>query len=353
MKNLSEFSTEEINFLEKVTLVIPTYNSRIEYLKRLLDYYSDTPIKIIVYDSSEKAFPYSEKYDIVYIHKPNMEYRQKLLKAVSLVKTEYVILCGDDDFAAPSGIIKGVEFLENNKDYSCVAGCNLNYFFDKGKVKFAKVPYVLQSCEYDTIAKRLEYLPGYEILYALHKTEILRDVFEFGTKIKFNILWEYVNYMHTVIKGKVKAMPIILSVREYAFGINNHREKNIVYVRSHEKKEFEKYVQFITNSIKEKENMKSRDIRRIINKSIDNHEAGVQKGKKDGLYRKIRYNVLMTGIEIVDFFSENLACYIKKKYGLMMIRKRVISQSKAKGLFKDNYYELEKIKRGILDIPPE
>ena len=56
--------------LQNVTVIIPAHN-RPERLRRLLDYYSRTDIKILVPDSSDHPFADAEKYpDITYLHRP-------------------------------------------------------------------------------------------------------------------------------------------------------------------------------------------------------------------------------------------------------------------------------------------
>ena len=47
--------------LQNVTVIIPAHN-RPERLRRLLDYYSRTDIKILVPDSSDHPFADAEKY---------------------------------------------------------------------------------------------------------------------------------------------------------------------------------------------------------------------------------------------------------------------------------------------------
>ena len=60
--------------LQNVTVIIPAHN-RPERLRRLLDYYSRTDIKVLVPDSSDHPFADAEKYpDITYLHRPKLHF---------------------------------------------------------------------------------------------------------------------------------------------------------------------------------------------------------------------------------------------------------------------------------------
>ena len=64
--------------LQNVTVIIPAHN-RPKRLRRLLDYYSRTDIKILVPDSSDHPFADAEKYpDITYLHRPKLHFLLKL-----------------------------------------------------------------------------------------------------------------------------------------------------------------------------------------------------------------------------------------------------------------------------------
>lgn len=88
--------------LQNVTVIIPAHN-RPERLRRLLDYYSRTDIKILVPDSSDHPFADAEKYpDITYLHRPKLHFLLKLKEVLPMISTPYVLYCADDDFAVPA-----------------------------------------------------------------------------------------------------------------------------------------------------------------------------------------------------------------------------------------------------------
>ena len=104
--------------LQNVTVIIPAHN-RPERLRRLLDYYSRTDIKVLVPDSSDHPFADAEKYpDITYLHRPKLHFLLKLKEVLPMISTPYVLYCADDDFAVPSGIAQMTAFLDEHSGES-------------------------------------------------------------------------------------------------------------------------------------------------------------------------------------------------------------------------------------------
>ena len=47
---------------------------------------------------------------------------------VQKVKTEFVVLCADDDFISADGLLSGLNFLEDNHDYGSVQGISIMFY---------------------------------------------------------------------------------------------------------------------------------------------------------------------------------------------------------------------------------
>jgi len=97
-----------------LTLVIPTHN-RPKRLRRILEYYSEIEIRIMICDSSKDKFP--KKYlgkNVKHFHYKNWPYSKKLSNCIKKVKTKYLLICADDDFIIPSAIKKCIDFLVKN-----------------------------------------------------------------------------------------------------------------------------------------------------------------------------------------------------------------------------------------------
>ena len=86
--------------LQKLTLLIPTFN-RYKFLKRALSYYLDSDLQnIIVLDSSDYELKDSELSEL--LESPKIKYRRfpsdlvftdKLILGVEQVETKYMVLC--------------------------------------------------------------------------------------------------------------------------------------------------------------------------------------------------------------------------------------------------------------------
>ena len=115
---------------DKVTILILTYN-RYPYLHRLLEYFdSYKPLpQIIILDSSSdemqnevlEAFQRSDR--IIWKKYPSKTFFiHKIFDGLKEVKTEYSVLCADDDFIAVNGLMSGLRFLDSHPDFSCFMG---------------------------------------------------------------------------------------------------------------------------------------------------------------------------------------------------------------------------------------
>ena len=128
------YADKDLSLLEKLTLVIPTYN-RNYYLSRCLWYHAHFPFgQIIVADSSpeEKKVVNRETVskirelfgvDILYLeYEPETEkyggdIYQKWHDAIEYSKTEYIQICTDKEFVIPTQLNTSIEFLDSNPDY--------------------------------------------------------------------------------------------------------------------------------------------------------------------------------------------------------------------------------------------
>ena len=107
---------------DKITILIFTYN-RYPYLNRLLEYFdSYKPLpQIIILDSStdEMKDEVLEKFQssdrIIWKKYPSKTFVvQKIFDGLKEVKTEYSVLCADDDFIAINGLMSGLKFLDSH-----------------------------------------------------------------------------------------------------------------------------------------------------------------------------------------------------------------------------------------------
>jgi glycosyltransferase domain-containing protein len=153
MNDLEFFPKKNSNFelLKKCTLVIPTSNRNF-YLSRCLWYHSHFPFStIIVADSSNvekkkinheiiKGYPQINIIHLEFLPETEEfggDIIDKWANAVTHVNTEYTVICTDKEFLIPETMCYGINFLDNNYDYSHVNGQHLYINSDStGKLQF-------------------------------------------------------------------------------------------------------------------------------------------------------------------------------------------------------------------------
>lgn len=211
-----------MKYLEEITIVIPTYN-RPTYLKRVVDYWSVTDIKIIIADGSDVIDTSSFSKNIIYYHDNDSTPIQRWLNAIRKVSTPYVAICADDDFYSITGINSCIEFLDNNKDYASVQGNAIEFTLAHGKqvdIKILnknRVHYVIDA---PTAKDRLRQLFDEYIYqtYSVFRTPLLVLALDACVDIKNGNYLELATAIVPTIAGKHKSLPIFFSAREAIAG---------------------------------------------------------------------------------------------------------------------------------------
>ena len=214
--------------LQNVTVIIPAHN-RPKRLRRLLDYYSRTDIKVLVPDSSDHPFADAEKYpDITYLHRPKLHFLLKLKEVLPMISTPYVLYCADDDFAVPSGIAQMTAFLDEHPDYSTAQGHYLTFTPRKGKISFYPryIRYFDKQVTGETPRERLlqEKNMYASLLYSVIRTRAFQRMyaacFNPDGSLRFRNLFlaeEFFNHA-ALIFGKYATLPYFYSAREHITG---------------------------------------------------------------------------------------------------------------------------------------
>lgn len=110
--------------MEKLTIIIPTYE-RQKFMKRSMQYWSGKGVVVIFIDGSKVGLEASLlthiKSNIIYIHNPVGVY-QRILSAINLVHTEYVMLGCDDEFYITSALNSCLHKLSSDPNLVSCAG---------------------------------------------------------------------------------------------------------------------------------------------------------------------------------------------------------------------------------------
>jgi glycosyltransferase domain-containing protein len=175
----------------------------------------------------------------------NIEYRQypddvrfsdffsKMSDALHHVHTPYVMLADNDDFLAPGGIAKSIEFLDGASDYvSCGGGIAGFSVYAKvatpspalvGPVNKFSFRYAVedrsQDFNHSLVAKRLvsgaQYSWGY---YAVYRSNVLADIWREVVELNFSdlMLHEWFCGLRTLTHGKARSDPSVIAyLRQY------------------------------------------------------------------------------------------------------------------------------------------
>ncbi|MGH1429894.1 MAG: TIGR00180 family glycosyltransferase [Neptuniibacter sp.] len=102
-----------------ISILVPTHNRR-DRLERLLDYLSAFSIDVVVVDSSFEAFSGNYNQRVKYFHRPDLNFKQKVVFGGEFVSTDYVFLSADDDFPVVDKIVALLK--EMNKEFSLLVG---------------------------------------------------------------------------------------------------------------------------------------------------------------------------------------------------------------------------------------
>ena len=208
-------------FFDKITIVILSYNRR-KSLIRTLRYWSKINVKIIIFDGSQTALDDDclMENNIEYIHQPASFY-ERFLNSKNYLKTEFVIMCADDEFYLPSALSSCIKFLVNNKTFSSCGGCALGFFKNAkndvlGKKVYPKlINYTLKS---DTALLRVHsHFSNYRMshYWSVIRTNTWKLVcqYVFENEYKFYAAHELQIEFLLSISGKSKIIPELMWMR--------------------------------------------------------------------------------------------------------------------------------------------
>ena len=202
---------------DNLTIVIPTHE-RHELLRRALDYYSSWQCLVIVVDSSKDQYTDTIPKNTSYLHLEQHGFSEKLLFALKTVKSTYTCICADDDFLSPSGLINGIEFLNNEQEYVSVQGHYISFKATKKTIqKFViyhqRLGFKVDS---DSPTERLiqTFSPYMQHFYALHRTEALVESMRLASKVTTLLCAEISVALIPMLIGKHKMLPLFWMARD-------------------------------------------------------------------------------------------------------------------------------------------
>lgn len=210
----------------KVAILISTMN-RPEFLIRTLSYYAkmNSPHPVYLSDSSnpENAKKIKSlienlkgKLEIHYNwYQPGLEVTGKTL---AMVKEQYAVINGDDDYEIPATLTKCAEFLENHPDYIAAGGNGISFRLKTsgpyGEIK-RLTDYPNYSLEADTASQRLmDFLKiCFVITFSVNRVDHLKKIWVVPLPI-ISTWSELFQICYCAISGKIKLINCLGVVRQ-------------------------------------------------------------------------------------------------------------------------------------------
>lgn len=276
--------------MARFTVIITSFN-RPNILKRNLEFLLSfrDKFKIIIADSSKNIFDNASLKNLIIKNKVLFKhfsedtfFSKKVFEVSKFIDTKYCVLVPDDDFISLRAIKKCINFLDKNPTYT---SCHGKYFshvqkklFGKKKIYFEDKTKNLISAEEDLYSRVRRYMAGELLsqytLYAVHRTLDFKSIWK-ETALHANnwVIHEYFSTIMSLIKGKMKTLPIFYMSREpnYFVPINYMIRKKILNQKNNLK---------IAKILSKKINLKVKN-KQIIQKEIFKYlETKRQNSKK-------------------------------------------------------------------------
>lgn len=213
-------TTEMKELLDQVTFIV-TVRGRCKHVRRLLDYYADYPVRVLLLDSSDKKCKIERHPDhFEHLHTPQTHLMDAIITALDKVQTPYCLNAPDDDFFIPSAVAQCVRFLNDHPDHQCVQGYYAR-FLNKENITLKNCyPRMLGAAVVsETPDKRMIELAAYYVTWhhGVHRTLPSRRVIMSSrpaTNLSAN---EFVTGSLFAIEGKSAVLPILFCIREAIF----------------------------------------------------------------------------------------------------------------------------------------
>lgn len=219
-----------------VTIIVPTYNRPSE-LGRLLSFQTKfaEKLKIIVLDGSddvegEANSEICQKLENVEYYKfpTSLHLGLRLTEGIKLVKTPFLVVCGDDDFVIPKSVAICAQFLQSNPEYSASMGrvWAMRYYpkrliVRRGIALGRDLDYG-RSYDHEKFIQRASLyfsdtlMGAIPLYYAVRRTEqALRAFSSITNDLKYSSMEVLTNCM-LLIDGKVAKLPLTFGMRDYA-----------------------------------------------------------------------------------------------------------------------------------------
>jgi glycosyltransferase domain-containing protein len=359
--------------LDNLTILITTYN-RYTLLKRLITFYNsfDFEVKIIVLDSSSNTSIDKDLYSMLNSkniiwkkYDPEIFFANKIADGSQLIKTEFSVLCADDDFIFPYALEEAIDYLKKNKDFSSCLGNQykhhiLNFFGKKFVIFQQSSVNGSEIIDNDCFDRILKYMSGKSIyypFYAVHRSNDLKKIWkQTSAYVDYWGLSEVLPCAISLTLGKMRVMNIPYTTRER----NNfvwYNEKNVLKMYSYNKIEKAKngLIEVLSetndNDIKKNNNFVNKVfeilVDRLVNKSL-------KKNKYTSLKTIIKNTI--KNFPFLGSFIFKIYIYLFRFIRLYLLNKVLFknflghnTKKKIEELLKSSEYDLNEVNKSRKD----
>ena len=205
--------------LSTLTVVIPTINGH-SYLSETLKFWQETNAELLVLDASDEVFASDGSSSITYLHMPGSSYKERMARAVSLVKTDYVAMACDDELYVPTALASCIKLLEMDDSFVSAIGASVALRLKDGSSYWGQQYGFLQNMpeQSDFDEERVRehfYNYGPKYYYAVTRTYYWKKIWSHISKTQFRpfAIDELQYEMGLCLFGKVGSVPELMWIR--------------------------------------------------------------------------------------------------------------------------------------------
>ena len=204
-------TSEEL--LRQVTMLVPTRN-RQGYLQNILETYGNTPLKLIVADTSPSPLAGVERYpNVRYHHFTQCRFIDKLQFLVDGAETEHIVVRAENRHLTLSGIARCMAYLLAHPDCTLAHGAHVWVRQKRGRLEAwpcynaDEMAGLLQERPEDRLLAAFD--PMVSLYYAVEKRQNLLDVLRHAPGIENLNAFEILLTAIKAINGKCARVPVL------------------------------------------------------------------------------------------------------------------------------------------------
>ncbi len=285
--------------LAALTVVIPSYG-RQDYLLRQVIYWSETEVSVVIVDGSPTPLEPDVQEKIAdfphirYVHSLT-PFFERMRLAGSMLKTQYAVMSGDDEFLLKKGLSQALSRLENDKSLVACMGQSFAFHVDRETLSItygSGYPHWRYEGTESTAKARLDAAMSNYIgatCYAVLRSEVWHRSWGKHGPWSSPYTGEIQQALATYIRGKVTAIDEVYWMRsgENAPVNTNQYNRSLSFEDwwhgAQQQGERELFVSMLSTELTEAEGTPAIDATNIVKDAVGLYIKHVDGAKPDGL----------------------------------------------------------------------